>query len=52
MPVTKTIVDTLKNTWKSLGVDAALLILVTVAVYLPTMRGGFLWDDDKLIVYN
>jgi len=42
----------MKNSWKSLGIDAWLLILLTVLVYLPTMRGGLIWDDDKLIFRN
>jgi len=31
---------------------AALLALVTVVVYVPAMRGGFIWDDDKLLTEN
>jgi hypothetical protein len=44
--------DTLKNTWKSPGAGAALIVLLTVGAYLPAMRGGFIWDDDKLITEN
>jgi len=51
-PVAEPIAHTMKNAWKSLGIDGALLILLTMLVYLPTMRGGFIWDDDKLIVRN
>ena len=31
---------------------AALLALATVLVYLPSMRGGFIWDDDRLLTDN
>ncbi len=31
---------------------AALLALVTVLIYVPAMRGGFIWDDDKLLTEN
>src|SRR6476620_7873905 len=25
----------------------ALIVVLTVAAYLPAMRGGLVWDDDK-----
>lgn len=28
------------------------LVLVTVLAYLPALRGGFLWDDDQMLVQN
>jgi hypothetical protein len=31
---------------------AALLALVAVLVYLPALRGGFIWDDDRLLTGN
>jgi hypothetical protein len=31
---------------------AAVLAAVTVLVYLPAMRGGFIWDDDILVTEN
>ncbi|MGA2543536.1 MAG: hypothetical protein ABSG78_18460 [Verrucomicrobiota bacterium] len=31
---------------------AGLLALVTVLIYVPAMRGGFIWDDDKLLTEN
>ena len=31
---------------------AALLVLVTVLVYVPAMRGGFIWDDAGLLTDN
>ena len=42
----------MKNAWRSPGAAAALLILLTVAAYLPVMRAGFIWDDDMLITGN
>ena len=34
------------------GAGVALLILLTVAAYLPAMRGGFVFDDHPLITEN
>jgi hypothetical protein len=31
---------------------AALLALAAVLVYLPALRGGFIWDDDTLLTDN
>lgn len=31
---------------------AALLILVTVAAYLPAIGAGYIWDDDTLVTAN
>jgi len=31
---------------------AILLMLLTVAVYLPALRGGFIWDDDFYVTEN
>ena len=31
---------------------AALLVLLTVAVSLPALKGGFVWDDDLLLTEN
>jgi hypothetical protein len=33
-------------------VCAALLVIATMAVYLPSLHGGFIWDDDTLITQN
>jgi tetratricopeptide (TPR) repeat protein len=43
---------TMKGSWRSLSVGAALIVLLTVVVYIPAMRGGFIWDDDHLITGN
>ena len=51
-PVIKTTADTMKATWRSLGTDAAFIVLLTVAVYWPTMRAGFVFDDRILITAN
>jgi tetratricopeptide (TPR) repeat protein len=42
----------MKNIWKSPAAGAAAIILLTVMVYIPAMRGGFIWDDDTLITGN
>jgi hypothetical protein len=31
---------------------AGLLILLSVVVYLPALRGGFIWDDDLYVTQN
>jgi tetratricopeptide (TPR) repeat protein len=30
----------------------AIILLATLAVYAPVLRGGFLWDDDKFLTQN
>jgi len=42
----------MKNSGKSLGWGCALMVLLTVAAYIPALRGGFIWDDDNLVVNN
>ncbi len=42
----------MKNAWRSPGAGAALIVLLTVVAYLPALRGGFIWDDDRLITEN
>ncbi len=37
--------------WKTV-VAAALLTVVTVIVYLPALRAGFIWDDDQYVTQN
>jgi hypothetical protein len=31
---------------------AGLLILITLAAYIPAMQGGFVWDDDDYVTEN
>jgi tetratricopeptide (TPR) repeat protein len=32
--------------------EGALLLCVTIAAYLPALRGGFIWDDDTFLTRN
>ena len=40
------------DAWKSRATGAALIVLVTAVVYLPVLRGGFIFDDALLITNN
>ncbi len=42
----------MKNAWRSLGWGSALIVLLTIAAYLPALRGGFVWDDDDHLTRN
>ena len=42
----------MNGAWKSLGLGAALIVLITVVAYIPTMHGGFIWDDDVYVTDN
>jgi tetratricopeptide (TPR) repeat protein len=42
----------MKNTWKSIGPEAVSILLLTLAVYLPAMHNGFVFDDYPLVVDN
>jgi tetratricopeptide (TPR) repeat protein len=42
----------MKNAWRSPGVGAALIMLLTVMAYSPALRAGFVWDDYGLVVNN
>jgi tetratricopeptide (TPR) repeat protein len=42
----------MKNAWRSSGVAAALIILLTFLAYIPALRCGFVWDDDNLLLDN
>ena len=41
-----------KDMWKSPAAGAALIILLTVAAYIPAMHAGFIWDDDFYVTAN
>jgi tetratricopeptide (TPR) repeat protein len=41
----------MKNSWKA-PVAGALLVLLTVTLYLPALRFGFVWDDDDHLTTN
>ena len=40
------------KSWKSVGIGSILLVLLTLAAYLPALRGGFIWDDDDHLTEN
>lgn len=42
----------MKNMWRSVGPVAVLIVVLTVVVYLPALRGGFVWDDHNNITDN
>jgi Flp pilus assembly protein TadD len=42
----------MKESWKLVGLGSAVIVLVTMAVYSPAMRGGFIWDDDDHLTNN
>jgi tetratricopeptide (TPR) repeat protein len=42
----------MKNAWRSPCLGATLIVLLTVAAYLPAFRCGFVMDDELLITEN
>jgi len=42
----------MKNEWRSPAAGAILIILLTLVVYLPAIRGSFVVDDYMLIIDN
>jgi Tfp pilus assembly protein PilF len=43
---------TMKNIVGSSGCNIALIVLLTIAAYMPAMRAGFIWDDDDHLTAN
>jgi len=41
-----------QQSWRSMTGPAILLIAITLAAYLPGLRGGFVWDDQQYVVEN
>jgi protein O-mannosyl-transferase len=37
--------------WRVMG-QAAVLILIILAAYIPALAGGFIWDDDSYVTGN
>jgi protein O-mannosyl-transferase len=42
----------MNKTWSMASLGGALIVLLTLVVYLPALRGGFIWDDGMLITEN
>jgi tetratricopeptide (TPR) repeat protein len=42
----------MNNAWRSSGPGAALILLLTVVVYLPALGNGFIWDDEAYVTEN
>jgi len=42
----------MKNAWRSLSLGTGLIVLLTVLAYLPTLRCGFVWDDEAYVTEN
>jgi len=42
----------LKSWWTSRATGAAVIFLLTVVVYWPALQGGFIWDDESLVIQN
>src|SRR6202030_2346500 len=37
---------------RTLVLQAAVIVLAVVAVYFPSWRAGFVWDDEQLVTRN
>ena len=46
------ILQTVMSFRNATGVRAALILVLTVAAYLPALGGGLTWDDSTLIIEN
>jgi tetratricopeptide (TPR) repeat protein len=44
--------DAMKEIWKTRGAGAVLIVFLSFVAYLPTLRAGFVWDDDKHFTSN
>src|ERR1044071_7684975 len=42
----------MKSVCRSLGTGGILILLLTVAAYIPALHGGFVFDDSSLITDN
>src|SRR4051812_49254271 len=52
MPAAAPYLEWWKKTRNSTWARGALIALLTVAVYLPAVHGGFIWDDDQHLIKN
>ncbi len=41
-----------QNICYKLCLQASLIVLLTILVYIPAIQGGFVWDDDKHVTEN
>ncbi len=37
---------------RQFGLGAGLILLLTLSAYLPALRAGFIWDDDRYVTEN
>ncbi|MGD0017572.1 MAG: tetratricopeptide repeat protein, partial [Verrucomicrobiia bacterium] len=42
----------IKESRKTVWLGGALIVLLTMVAYFPTMRAGFIWDDDDHLTNN
>jgi Flp pilus assembly protein TadD len=52
MPTHSTSGTTPKKISNSAWLSGAVLIVITVAVYLPALNAGYIWDDDEHLTRN
>jgi len=41
-----------KTSWRSTVAYVVLIFVLTIAIYAPARRAGFIWDDDDHLTAN
>jgi protein O-mannosyl-transferase len=44
--------DPVRRRLGAVALQAAALVLITFCAYLPTLKNGFIWDDDRYVEQN